>query len=75
MAKGSIEWEHNPDDGLTLHIKPALGLLFNDETRRHAMASRKEMLLTLRSIIDVAITRLETKEKKTEKRGTKIEVK
>ncbi len=74
MAKGTIEWEHNPEEGLVLRIKPGLGALFSGETRKHVIAARKEMLMALRSIIDVAVTRMEEKEKKTEKRRTKIDV-
>lgn len=74
MAKGSIEWEHNPGNELVLHIKPALGDLLTGETRKHVLAARKEMLLALRGIIDIAVNRLEEKEKKTEKQRTKIEV-
>ncbi len=74
MVKGSIEWEHDPEEGLVLKIKPALGKMFSEEVRKHTIASRKEMLLALRSIIDVAAKRLEEKEKKTETKSTKIEV-
>jgi hypothetical protein len=41
MPKGSIEWEHSPEEGLVLHIKPGLGELFTGETRKHALAARK----------------------------------
>jgi hypothetical protein len=74
MVKGSIEWEHNPEEGLVLRIKPALGELFTGETRKHVLAARKGMLLALRGLIDIAVKRMEEKEKKTEKRGAKIEV-
>ncbi len=76
MAKGSIEWEHTPEDGLVLRIKPAGGGIFSGETRKHAMAARKEMLLAIRSLIDVAVSRMEEKEKKagTGKGATKIKV-
>ena len=74
MVKGMIEWEHSPEEGLVLHIKPGLGGLLTGETRSHALAARKEMLLAFRGLIDIAVNRLEEKEKKTEKRRTKIEV-
>jgi hypothetical protein len=74
MAKGSIEWEHTPEDGLVLRIKPALGELFTGETRKHALAARKEMLLVFRGLIDIAVNKMEEKEKKTDKHRTKIEV-
>jgi hypothetical protein len=74
MVKGSIEWEHNPEGGLVLRIKPGLGGLFTGETHRHMLAARKEMLLALRGFIDIAVKRMEEKEKKTDKQGTKIAV-
>jgi hypothetical protein len=74
MIKGKIEWEHDPEEGLTLHIKPGLDGLFNGETCRHMRAARREMLLTLRGLIDIAVTRMEEKENKAQKRQGKIEV-
>ena len=74
MAKGNIEWEHTPEDGLVLRFKPSLLGLDTTEVRQHATAARKELLLTLRSLVDIAIKRTEAKESKNEKRGTKIEV-
>lgn len=73
MVKGSIEWEHDPEGGLVLRIKPAFGEMFTGETRKHALAARKEMLLALRGLIDIAVRGMEEKEKKTEKRS-KIQV-
>ena len=74
MARGNIEWEHTPEDGLVLRFKPSLLGLDTTEVRQHAIAAHKEILLTLRSLVDVAIKRTEAKESKNEKRGTKIEV-
>lgn len=75
MGKGSIEWEHNPGEELVLHIKPGLGELFDGETRKHALAASREMLLALRGLIDIAVKHMEEKEAKTEQCRTKIEVK
>jgi hypothetical protein len=72
MPKGSIEWEYHPEEGLTLHIKPVLRKLVLGETRTHVKASRKEMLMAFRSLIDAAIQRME--EKAPEKRRTKIKI-
>ena len=74
MVKGSIEWEHTPEEGLVLRIKPPFGRMGAGETYKHAMAARKEMLLAVRSIIDVVVKHLEEKEKKTEKPRTKINI-
>ncbi len=75
MAKGSIEWEHTPEQGLVLRIKPSGGSFFTGETRKHVLAARKEMLLAIRSLIDFTVSRLEEKEKTEKgKRGTRITV-
>lgn len=74
MLSGSIEWEHRPDEGLILRLKPPLGKIVPDETRGHVRAARKEILLALRSLVDAAIVREEEAEKKAKKRRTKIEV-
>ncbi len=74
MAKGSLEWEHTPGQELILKIRPPFGEIFSDEARKHARAARKEMLLTVRSLIDIAVKRMEEKENKTKTQGTKIPV-
>ncbi len=72
MVKGSIEWEYEKEKGLVLHISPAPIGLLGGEVYRHAKAARKEMLLTLRSVIDLAIAK--TDEKQDDKGATKIKV-
>jgi hypothetical protein len=74
MVKGKIEWEHNPEEGLILHIKPGLDELFTGEIHRHMRAARKEMLLALRGLIDIAVMKMDEKDQKTEKKRAKIEV-
>ncbi len=74
MVKGSIEWEHNPGEGLVVRIKPPLGGMGAGETYKHAMAARKEILLALRSLIDTAVKHIDEKEQKTQKTRTKIKV-
>jgi hypothetical protein len=74
MVKGSIEWEYTPEGGLVLRLRPSFTGLATGEARQHAMAARKEMLLTLRSLIDVAVKQTEEKTDKEDKRGTKIKV-
>ena len=74
MVKGFIEWEHTEEDGLVLRCKPSFINLVDGETRQHAMAARKEILLTMRSLIDVAIKRTDEKETKSGGRGVKIKV-
>jgi hypothetical protein len=74
MVKGSIQWEHTPEEGLVVKIKPGMPGLFTGETRRHVKAARKEMLLAVRNLIDIAVAHMEAKENKAQKQGTKIEV-
>jgi len=74
MVKGSIEWEHSQEDGLVLRFKPSIIGLINGEARQHALAARKEVLLTMRSLIDAAVKRTEDKENKSGSHGVKIEV-
>ena len=74
MPKGSIEWEYHPEEGLVLHIRPMFRKLVSDEARAHVRASRKEMLLALRGLIDATIQKLEEKGKTAGKGQTKIKV-
>ncbi len=71
MVKGSVEWEYEPKEGLTVRIKPALAELL--DTKR-AAASRKQVLLAIRGLIDVAVKRMDEKEGATGKKGTRIKV-
>jgi hypothetical protein len=74
MVKGSIQWEHTPEDGLVVRIKPAMPGLFTGETRKHVKAARKEMLLAIRNVIDIAVTHMDAKDNKDQKQATRIEV-
>jgi hypothetical protein len=75
VSKGSIEWEYNEKDGLVLRLKPGLeDLAAAGEVLQHAMSAKKEILLTLKSLIDVAAMRMEKKETPAKKRPTKIKV-
>ena len=74
MPKGSIEWDYHPEEGLILRIRPMFGKLVSDEARTHVRASRKEMLLALRSLIDAVVQKMEEKEKTPRKGRNKIKV-
>jgi len=74
MPKGSIEWEWDPEDGLTLHIRPMLRELVSDEARAHVKTSRKEMLLAFRDLLDAAARKMDEKEKSQGRGRTKIKV-
>jgi hypothetical protein len=74
MVKGSIAWEHNAEDGLVIRLKPGLSGLFAGEVRQHTVAARKEVLLALRSLIDIAVQQTEEKEGKVKKSVAKIKV-
>ncbi|MBN1188551.1 MAG: hypothetical protein JXA46_02250 [Dehalococcoidales bacterium] len=74
MAKGRIEWEYDTENGLVLRFNPVPGILADGEVRRHILSARKEMLLALRSLIDVAVERTEGKEGQGKNGGTRIKV-
>jgi hypothetical protein len=74
MPKGTIEWEYGTEEGLTLHIKPVFRKLVLGEAGAHVRASRKEMLLAFRSLIDAAVQKMDEKEKAPGKRRTKIKI-
>ncbi len=74
MVKGMIECEHSLESGLVLRIKPVLPDLLAGETCKHVLAARKEMLLALRGLIDIAVKGMEEKEKKAGERATRIPV-
>lgn len=48
--------------------------LLPNEARLHIRAAQREMLLAVRSVIDVAIERLETADRRRERRATRVEV-
>jgi hypothetical protein len=75
MRKGCIEWELHPGEELVLRFKPPPTRLMSEETREHARAARRELLLVLRGIIDDVLSRTgEQKEWKRGKGRTRIEV-
>ena len=74
MKKGSIEWEESEEEGLVIRIKPAPHKMVSAEVREHAAAVRKELLLLVKSLIDVAVTGMGEKESNSKKGRTKIKV-
>ena len=56
------------------HIRPMFREMVSEEARAHVKASRKEMLLALRSLIDVAVQKMEQKGKTPREGRTKIKV-
>jgi hypothetical protein len=74
MVKGFIEWEHSEEDGLVLRIKPALGQLVNQDVRQHASAAQKELLLTMKILIDMAVKQMDDKDSSGKQGSTKIKV-
>jgi len=74
MVKGSVEWEYDKDKGLVIHLSPIPPGLCAGEVSRHVRAVKREMLLTLRSLIDLAVKQTEQAENQTEKGSTKIKV-
>ncbi len=75
MAESIFEIEHRPGEEVVLRFKvPALSIV-PEAARSHFGTARKEVLLALRSLLDMAIERAEEAEKPKAKKRTKIEVK
>ena len=74
MARRFVEISFDPEEGVTIQVKPHGLRLIPQPARQHLLESRKEFLLALRSLVDQAITRVD--EKAEAARGPhKVEVK
>jgi hypothetical protein len=73
MSKGSIEWEHSREEGLVIRIKPA-DMDKAGELMHKAMAANQAALITLRTLLDLAIQRMAEKGEAAPKGGEKIKV-
>ena len=74
MAERIFEIEYHPGEEVVLHFKvPGLSIM-PEATKGHFRMAHKEMLLALRSLLDMAIERAEKAEKTKTKGRTKIEV-
>lgn len=74
MARRFIEISYDPEEGLTIQVKPQGLHLVPGPAREHLLEARKEFLLALRSLVDRAISRVEEK-KEAARRPRKVEVK
>ena len=74
MARRFIEISYDPEEGLTIQVKPQGLHLIPGPAREHLLEARKEFLLALRSLLDRAISRVEEKAKVAQ-RPRKVEVK
>jgi hypothetical protein len=74
MGERFLECEHSPEEGLTIRFKPSSFHLLPDATMGHVRTAKKEVLLAVRSLLDVAIERLEKEEKVGGQGPTKIDV-
>lgn len=73
MARRLIEISYEPEEGLTIQVKPHGLHLLPGPARQHLLEARKEFLLALRSLLDRAISRVEEK-KEAAQRIRKVEV-
>lgn len=74
MVRGKIfSIEQGPDDEITFTFRQPK-FEFTLTAREHLRSASKETLLAFRSLIDDALKNIEKKEKKPEKKQTKIEV-
>jgi len=74
MSDSIFEVEHRPGEEIVLRFKSPKFWGLSDSTRQHMLAAQKEMLLTLRSMLDRAIEKTEEFEKPKGKKKTKIKV-
>ena len=74
MSNSILEVEHRPNGEVVLRFKSPQLWRLPDTTKQHLLATQKEMLLALRSMLDMAIEKTEEAEKTKRKKKTKIEV-
>ena len=74
MAEKFFECDYSPEEGFSLRIRKPAFRAFAPEARGHLLEARRETLLALRSIVDVALERLEEKEGACGRRRRHIEV-
>lgn len=74
MAEKILECDHSPEEGLVIRFRPASFRLLPDASVEHLRAAKREVLLALRSLLDVAIERLEKEGKAGSTGRSKIEV-
>ena len=73
MAEKIFEVEYGPDEGLVLRFHKPTGLISSAATE-HLKSSAKEMLLSVRSLVDAALKVVEEKEGSGKKTATKIDI-
>ena len=73
MKRRLIEVDYDPEEGLTLRLKPLR--MIPESARGHLMAANRELLLALRNTLDETIKRLEEREGEASRRPRKVEVK
>ncbi|MGD0765768.1 MAG: hypothetical protein ABR978_05620 [Dehalococcoidia bacterium] len=74
MAEKLFECEWTPEGELVFRLRKPAKHVLNPEIRGHVLEARKEVLMALRSLIDVALERMDEKEKGTGRRRTQIKV-
>ena len=62
MAEKFFECEYSPEEGFSLRIRRPVFRALCPEARGHLLEARKETLLAMRSMVDMALERLEEKE-------------
>ena len=74
MAEKIFEVEHEPGEELVIRLRLPRFEAVSKPTREHILAAHKEMLMALRSVVDVAIEHVDEAGKKKGKTRTKIDV-
>jgi hypothetical protein len=75
MERKLFEVEYRPGEELVLRFRPPKPSIVSEEAKEHFKAAHKEMLLSLRNLVDKAIEHVEQAEKEaTPKTRTKVKV-
>jgi len=74
MGTKLLEVELTDNDELVVHLRPRLLRGLPAETTQHARGAAKEVMMAMRTLLDVAIKRIEVQEKPGVKSKTKIKV-
>jgi hypothetical protein len=72
--QGSIDWEHSEEEGWVIRIKPGSSHLLCEDLHVHASSARKEILLAMQSLIDLAVKKMDEKENSRKGGGSHIKV-
>jgi hypothetical protein len=74
MSDRILEVEHKPGEEVVIRIRPAKFPSVPPQARSHFRMAQKEGLLTLRSLIDATLERMDKAESSKEKKRERVNV-